>query len=205
MAPTGSPYPADQRTPYEMWPPFLRDVYSVAVPVYGIAGALIGLVLGMMVGSAILGQGVIESGTSSGMPAAVVGAVGGGVGWLLGSLSRMIARRNDPPSDGAQTRALVVVAVGLVGVGFLLSDLMPMLEDTFKDPRMFRLQRLIALDAALAALTCLILVPRRWPRRVILVLVLGTGLAFLVVAGSQFLPFLAECAPVPSGGCRSGF
>ncbi|MDQ3210622.1 MAG: hypothetical protein M3Q20_05490 [Actinomycetota bacterium] len=70
---------------------------------------------------------------------------------------------------------------------------------------MFSLQRLIVLDTVLAATTCLFLAPRRWPRRVSLVLVIASALVFLAVAGSLFLPFLAECAPLPGGGCRSGF
>ncbi|MBA3765183.1 MAG: hypothetical protein H0X05_06710, partial [Actinobacteria bacterium] len=166
-----------------------------AVPLGGSAGALIGVILGWFVGRVFLGHGVIEPGTSSGMAPAVVGAVGGGIGWLVGALSRMIVHREDRPVTPREARALFLASFGVLSAGLLLAYLMPMFEDAYKDPRMFRLQQLIMLDAVFAAATCLIVAQRRLTPRRTLALLTVTGLVFLAVAASQFLPFLAECAP----------
>jgi hypothetical protein len=113
--------------------------------------------------------------------------------------------RDGPPSR-EETVVLVIVAVGFVGAGLSLATMMPAFEDAWKDPRMFRLQRLIWFDAGLAASTCLVVDQGRLKPPASIVLMTVIGLAFLAVVIWQFLPFLAECAPIAGGeGCRVGF
>lgn len=101
---------------------------------------------------------------------------------------------------------LVITAVGSLGAGLLLAEAMPTFEDRWKDPRMFLVQRLIWLDAGLAAVTCLVVAQRRWKPSAMIGLMSVTGLVFAAVAVWQFLPFLAACAPIPGGGgCRAGY
>ena len=179
---------------------------AVALPIAAFAGAFAGVVVGWIVGDALLRNGVIQPGTSSNMSPAVVAAVGGGLGWLLPALVVMIVYRKARAPTLGEVQALISTAVVIVCVGLLAAAFPTIFEDRWKDPRMFRLQRLIWLDAGLAAATCLIAAQRRWKPSATIGLIIATGLVFLAVAVSQFLPFLAACAPIAGGsGCRVGF
>ena len=86
----------------------------------------------------------------------------------------------------------------------LLAAFMVSLQDPFEDPRMFRLHRLIWIDAGLATVTFLLLAVRRWAP-VLAIAALTVAGAAAALAVSQFLPFIADCAPVRSGTCRVGY
>ncbi len=179
---------------------------SVAVPAIGLVVALGGAVIGAVIGSMLVDAGVIQPGSSEKMGPAVVGVLGGAVAWFVSVLVCLIAFRNDRPPSREEVISLVVIAVGFGCAGLLLSTAMPAFEDGWKDPRMFRLQRLIWLDVGLAASTCLVVAQRRLKPPVSIVLMTVIGLAFLAVAFWQFFPFLAGCAPIAGGdGCRTGF
>ena len=70
---------------------------------------------------------------------------------------------------------------------------------------MFRLHQLIWIDAGLAVVTFLLLAIRRWPPVVAITALIVVGVGAGAFAVSQFLPFLAGCAPVRDGTCRVGF
>ena len=179
---------------------------SFAVPVIGSIFAVGGVFIGGVSGRMLLEAGVIQPGTSSRMAPAVVGALGGGIAWFMGALACMIAFKGDWPLSRRETMTLVITAIGALGAGLLLAEAMPTFEDRWKDPRMFHLRRLIWLDAGLAAGTCLLVAQRRWKPSVTIGFMSVTGLVFTAVAVSQFLPFLAACAPIPGGGgCRAGY
>ena len=179
---------------------------SVAVPAIGLVFALGGAVIGGVLGSVLVDAGVIQPGSSEKMGLAVVGVLGGAIAWFVSVLVCMIAFRNDGPPSREEAVVLVVVAVGFVCAGLLLVTEMPAFEDGWKDPRMFRLQRLIWLDVGLAASTCLVVAQRRLRPPGSVVLMTLIGLALLAVAIWQFVPFLAACAPIAGGdGCRTGF
>ena len=179
---------------------------AAAVPIAAFAGAFVGVVGGWTVGDALLKNEVIQPGTSSNMAPAVVAAVGGGLGWLLPALVVMIVYRKARAPTPGEAQALISTTVVIVCVGVLAAAFPATFEDRWKDPRMFRLQLLIWLDAGLAAATCLIAAQRRWKPSTTIGLITAAGFVFLAVAASQFLPFLAACAPIPGGsGCRAGF
>ena len=101
--------------------------------------------------------------------------------------------------------ALAGAAVAVVCAAPLLAAFIVSLQDPFEDPRMFRLYRLIWIDAGLAAVTFLLLAIRRWPPVVAITALILVGVDAAGFAISQFLPFLAECASVRDGSCRVGF
>ncbi|HEX7247204.1 MAG TPA: hypothetical protein VF351_03785 [Actinomycetota bacterium] len=179
---------------------------ALAVPAIGAIFALGGVVVGGMTGNLWLDAGLIQPGTSSAMPAAAVATLGGAIAWLVSVLTCLSVFRHDAPPTRAEAAILVLCALAALGAGFLLAQAMPNFEDRWKDPRMFRLQRLIWLDAALAAGTCLIVASRRagaWSS-ILLTSVLGS--IVLGIAAWQFWPFFAACAPIAGGtGCRAGF
>ena len=178
----------------------------VAVPwmgsIFALGGAVIGGVIGMVVDA-----GAIQSGSSGKMGLAVVGVLGGGIAWFVSVLVSTIALRNDGPPSRDEAISLVVIAIGFVCAGLILASALPMFEDAWNDPRMFRLQRLIWLDAGLSASTCLVVAQRRLrpPWSIVLMTVIGLG--FLAAVIWQFLPFLEGCAPTAGGEllCRTGF
>jgi hypothetical protein len=178
---------------------------SVAVPAIGTILALGGAFIGGAIGSVLVGAEVIQPGTSVKMGPAVVGVLGGGIAWLVSVLVCMAVFRNDGTPSREETVVLVIAAVGFLVAGWFLATTMPAFEDAWKDPRMFRLQRLIWLDAGLAVSTCLVMAQRhlRPPWSIVLMTVIGP--AFLAALIRQFMPFLDECAPVRAGSCRIGF
>ena len=179
---------------------------SVAVPAIGLVFALGGAVIGTVIGSTMVDALVIQPGSSEKMGSAVVGVLGGAIAWLVSVLVCILAFRNDGPPSREEAISLVAIAIGFCCAGLLLSTAMPAFEDGWKDPRMFRLQRLIWLDVGLAASTCLVVAQRRLKPPVPIVLMAVIGLALLAVAIWQFVPFLAGCAPVAGGDlCRAGF
>ena len=179
---------------------------SVAVPAIGLLFALGGAVIGGVIGSAVVDAGVIQPGSSGKMGPAAVGVLGGAVAWFVSVLVCMIVFRNDGTPSREETIVLVIDAVWFVCAGLLLATTMPAFEDAWKDPRMFRLQRLIRLDVGLAVPTCLVVAQRRLRPPGSIVLMSVIGLAFLAVAVWQFLPFLADCALTAAGDrCRVGF
>lgn len=178
---------------------------SLAVPTIGLLFALGGGIIGWVLGSLLLGEGGIQRGSSNGMVPAVVGVLGGATAWLVSVLVCMWAFRRDGPPSREETISLVVFAVGFLFVGLILAEWMPSFEDPWKDPRMFRLQRLIWLDAGLAAATCLVVAQRRLTPLMRSVLMATIGLVSLAVALSQFLPFAAACPTAAIGACRAGF
>jgi hypothetical protein len=105
----------------------------------------------------------------------------------------------------AGSQVLLVMAVAFVGAGWLLGVSLQAFEDAWKDPRMARLQRLIWLDAGLAVSTCLVMAQRRLRPPWSIVLMRVIGLVLLAAVIWQFMPFLADCAPIAGGDCRSGF
>ncbi len=105
----------------------------------------------------------------------------------------------------AGSQVLLVMAVAFVGAGWLLGVSLQAFEDAWKDPRMARLQRLIWLDAGLAVSTCLVMAQRRLRPPWSIVLMTVIGLVLLAAVIWQFMPFLADCAPIAGGDCRSGF
>ena len=178
---------------------------AVAVLVAASAGAAIGVLIGYGVGTILLERGLIQPGSSTHMPMAVVGALGGGIGWLLGAIAGMVACRHRPPASRREAIGLVIAAVGIACAAALLVALLVSLQDPFEDPRMFRLHRLIWLDAGIAALTCLLLSIRTRKIAVIIVVLIVAWAGAAALADSQFLPFIAGCAPVRSGACRVGY
>ncbi|HEX7247203.1 MAG TPA: hypothetical protein VF351_03780 [Actinomycetota bacterium] len=150
---------------------------------------------------------VIQSGSSEKMGLAVVGVLAGAIAWFLTALAGMFGVRNAEPPSRDESISLAVIAVGFVCAALILASVLPMFEDAFKDPRMFRLQRLIWLDGGLAASTCVVVAQRRLRPHVSIVLMTVIGLGFLAVAIWQFLPFLDECAPNATGEllCRTAF
>lgn len=169
------------------------------------AGAALGVVIGYVMGDALLINDVIEPGSSTHMAPAVVGALGGGLGWLIGAIAGMVAYRHQPPASREEATGLAIAAVVVVVGAALLAAFMVSLQDPFEDPRMFRLHRLIWIDAGLAVVTLLLLAIRRWPPVVAITALIVVGVGAAAFAVSQFLPFLAGCAPVRDGTCRVGF
>jgi hypothetical protein len=179
---------------------------AVAVLVASSTGAAIGALIGYGVGTILLESSLIQPGSSTHMPMAVVGALGGGIGWLIGAVAAMVACRHRPPPSRRESIGLLVTVVGIACAAALLADLMVWLQDPFEDPRMFRLHRLIWLDASIASLTCLLLAIRTKKIHAVVIAILVVAWAGAAVfAVSQVMPFLAGCAPVQSGACRVGY
>lgn len=180
---------------------------SVAVPVAGSVGALLGVVIGSISGSALLDDGVIPAGTSSGMAPAIVATLAGGLGWLIGAIACMIAYRQQGPPTREETKGLVITAFAFAFAGLLLAAVMLTFQDAYKDPRTFYLQRLIWLDAGLAAVTCLLVAQRGWKPSATIVAMTLIGAVSAAVAVSQFRAFLEACDPMILLGepCRTSF
>ena len=54
-------------------------------------------------------------------------------------------------------------------------------------------------------MTFLLLAVRRWPWVLTIAVLTVVGVAAAAFGVSQFLPFIAECAPARSGACRIGY
>lgn len=183
----------------EEWRWYVAETRAV-VPLVGLACAFGGVVIGWIVGHTLLSNGVIHPSTSAGIAPAVFA---GGVAWFMGAFACMIAYRNRRPPTWEAVDGLVITAVGLVCAGLLLAGVMPTFQDYLdvhiEDPRMFRLQRLIWLDAGLAAATCLLVAQRRWKPSVAIAAMTLIGAVWAAGAVPQFLVFLEGCDPMLLG------
>ena len=193
--------PARTAPPMGFWEAFGPRSRASGVPLAASAGAAAGVVVGYVIGDIELNRNWIQPGSSVHMASAVAGALGGGLGWLIGAIAGMAVYRHLPPASRKETRGLAIAAVGVLGAAALLAAVMVSLQDPFEDPRMFRLHRLIWIDAGLAAATLLLLAIRRWPPVLTIGALTVVGVTAAVLAVSQFLPFIAGCAPVRSGAC----
>lgn len=176
---------------------------ALAVPLTASACAVIGVVIGSQIGESMANNDVIETGTSATMPNAVVGALGGGLGWLGGAIPAMVLCRHQPPVDPEDRRGLGIATVVVLCGALLLTGLVVVTQDSWGDPRMFRLHRLIWIDAGVAIVTLRLLAVRRWAQLSVIAVLIVIGVVAGLVAVTQFLPFIAECAPVQNGECRS--
>jgi len=119
-----------------------------------------------------------------------VGFLGGGIGWFIGAVVGMIRTRAAPPGSSTEARALRAAAMILVPAGFAVAWWIPSTADwislgeTLKGNRFTALKGAIVLDAALVAVTCLILAQTSL-RRVVIAIGAIAALFILIALAFQ--------------------